>query len=703
MTYIKLLMRRLSKRTGVQQGALFVVVYVLACSILILKLLPEAVVLDVGQASPKHIGAPRMVEDRYTTTALRTDAANAVAEVFEQDPTVFEDVLEEVQGILHVFYTAAEQPLNNQERKDFIRGEVLYELSDAVIDTGLTIDLQLEEQILAELTLALEPVYKLGIKLDGLDAARKTVLTSLSSSSLKSQYRVFLSDIARSVMRANMRLNEAATQRLRQEASARVQSVMVQKGQKIIGLGEIATDREITLLQDLGLLRTSIDWKVVSGSMLYALLILLVPALYLYFLSDRLQTDSRSVLLTGVVFMIGAVLAYAASLLSGYLIPIAAVSILLTVLVEPRMALVTGVSLGMLCAGLIGFEARFVIVALLGTAAGVFSVSHHEYRGSLVRAGVIVGAVNALAIAAFTLLLGGSGGDLLRDSLLGFGGGVVSSVFAIGSLPFLENTFGVTSTIKLAELANPHQELLKRLLVEAPGTYHHSIIVANLAEAAADQVAADALRARVGAYYHDVGKIERPYFFIENQTMMENPHNDYPPHLSSLIITSHVKDGVRLAKEYQVPETIIDIIREHHGTSLVQYFFSKAQETNPDVLESDFTYEGPRPRSRESAIVMLADIVEAAVRSINSPTPAKIEQRVRDLIREKLYTGQLDQSDLTLSDLDKIGTAFVRHLSGIFHHRIEYPERGGKSKYAAVVEQRAGRTEPTIESGPTTY
>lgn len=701
MTYLRIMMRKLCKRTWIRHGVLFLVVYALISSILILKLVPEAVVLEIGQASPKYIGAPRMVEDRFTTTVLKTEASNAVAEVYEQDPTTLGQVLKEAREIFAVFrVAAADVELNEQLRIEFVRKEIRYELSDVVVRTGLTIDEPLEEQMVGELTLALEPVYRLGIKLDGLDNARKTVSSTLSTSSLKAQYRVLLTDIARSAMRANMRLNEASTQKLKQEAASRVQPVIVQKGQKIIGLGEIATEREIHVLQDLGLLRTSIDWKIVSGSLLYALLVLLLPTLYIFFVGEKLQKDSRSIVITGVIFMLGAVLTYGASLLSGYLIPVAAVSILLTVLIEPKLALVAGFSLAMLSAGLVGFEVRFVVVALLGTAASVYAVSQNEHRGSLVRGGIIVGAVNALAILAFTLLFGGSGSDFLRDALLGFGGGVISSVFAIGSLPFLENTFGVTSTIKLSELANPHQELLKRLLVEAPGTYHHSIIVANLAEAAAEQVGADALRARVGAYYHDVGKIERPYFFIENQTMMENPHNDYPPHLSSLIITSHAKDGVKLAKEYKVPETIIDIIREHHGTSLVQYFYSKAQEINPDAREEDFVYEGPRPRTRESAIVMLADIVEAAVRSINSPTPAKIEKKVRDLIREKLFTGQLDESDLTLRDLDIIGTAFVRHLSGIFHHRIEYPERGGKLNHAGVMEQRPGKTE--FAGGPGT-
>ena len=371
MTYLRLLMRKLSKRTWIKHGALFLVVYALTSSILILKLVPEAVVLEIGQASPKYIGAPRMVEDRFTTTELKIQASNGVAEVYEQDPTTLEQVLNEAREIFAVFRAAAiDEEMSELERIEFVRKEIRYELSDEVIRAGLTIDEQLEEQMVGELTLALEPVYRLGIKLDGLDNARNTVNGTLSASSLKAQYRVLLTDIARSAMRANMRLNEASTLKLKQEAASGVQPVMVQKGQKIIGLGEIATEREIEILQDLGLLRTSIDWKIVSGSLLYALLILLLPTLYIFFLGEKLQKDSRSIVLTGVVFMLGAVLAYGASLLSGYLIPVAAVSIVLTVLIEPKLALVAGVSLGLLSGGLVGFEIRFVVIALLGTAAG---------------------------------------------------------------------------------------------------------------------------------------------------------------------------------------------------------------------------------------------------------------------------------------------------------------------------------------------
>ncbi|MDA8096309.1 MAG: HDIG domain-containing protein, partial [Clostridia bacterium] len=237
-------------------------------------------------------------------------------------------------------------------------------------------------------------------------------------------------------------------------------------------------------------------------------------------------------------------------------------------------------------------------------------------------------------------------------------------------------------------LSNPSQPLLRQLLLEAPGTYHHSIIVGNLAEAAADAVGGDSVAVRVGAYYHDVGKIRRPYFFIENQMSAENPHDKIAPGLSTLILTSHVKDGVEMAREHKLPGKIVDIIEQHHGTSIINYFYHKALEQDEKnvVKADDFRYEGPKPQTREAAIVMLADAVEAGVRSLSNPTEGKIEGLVRKIVKDKLDDGQLEECDLNFQDLNRISSAFVRILTGIFHRRIEYPD-------AKDVERRKARNE----------
>ena len=229
--------------------------------------------------------------------------------------------------------------------------------------------------------------------------------------------------------------------------------------------------------------------------------------------------------------------------------------------------------------------------------------------------------------------------------------GILATALANGFLPFLEHLFGLTSPLSLLELANPNMPLLKRLLIEAPGTYHHSILVGNLAEAAADAIGADSLLVRVGAYYHDVGKLRRPYFFVENQITNDNPHENLAPSLSTLIITSHVRDGMELAKSYGVPRVVTDIIEQHHGTDLIRYFYQQAseqvQEEKESVEATDFSYSGPKPQSKEAALVMLADAVEAAARSIGQPSSARLEALVNQILKERLEAGQLDETNLT--------------------------------------------------------
>jgi putative nucleotidyltransferase with HDIG domain len=289
-----------------------------------------------------------------------------------------------------------------------------------------------------------------------------------------------------------------------------------------------------------------------------------------------------------------------------------------------------------------------------------------------------VAGANAAAIIGVDALAGQGVFELatFRDMLWGLGNGMGSAVLTIGLLPFLESFFGVLTAVNLLELANPNRPLLHKLLMEAPGTYHHSIIVGNLAEAAAVEIGGNTALVRVGALYHDIGKTKRPYFFIDNQFGGENPHDKISPSLSALIITSHVRDGVAMAQEAGLPQEVVDLIHQHHGNSLVSYFYTRATENGgaEQVIEDDFRYDCPRPQTREAAILMLADSCEAAVRSLTKAPPGRIEAVVRKIIKDRLDDGQLEQSPLTFKDLDRIATVFTKILAGTFHKRIEYPD-----------------------------
>ncbi|NLW16220.1 MAG: HDIG domain-containing protein [Firmicutes bacterium] len=668
--------RRFWRRPVIRRALLLLFVYLSLSLLLFIAVLPESIQLEVGQASPRYIGAPRTVEDRYTTNEARELAKQSVKDVFEQDPNVAITTAAQLAEVFEQLQTVASQEDKTTEEKVALLQETLpIQLPEAALYTGLRLSAEDCAQMEATLGTILEQAYARGIKAEALTTAEEQVHREINGLYISNNNKTFLRQLASVLLKPNMLYNATATERLRQEAVARVLPVMVQKGQKIIGQGEIATEREIMLLTDLGLLSPGINWHLVGGALVYMFVALLPLVLYLTLFARDVWESSQQVLLLGLIVLLTGGLCKAFSVVSGLLMPVATASILMAVLIGPRIAMAGSISMALIAGALAGFDTTLMGVGLIGAAVGAFSVSRMNQRFDLVRAGALIAIATSLSTVAFGLLHSEGWTTLVTNAMWAVAGGVLAAIIGFGIVPFLERPFGIASTVKMLELSNPNQPLLKRLLVEAPGTYNHSVIVANLAEAAAEAVGADGLLARVGSYYHDVGKLKRPYFFIENQFTMENPHDKYPPSLSALVITAHIKDGVELAREYKLPQVIIDIIQQHHGTTLVNYFYHKAKEAGDAPDESDYRYPGPTPRSKEAAIVMLADCVEAAVRSLSQPTPNRIDSMVRKIIKERLNDGQLDECDITLKELDSIGTAFVHILSGIFHKRIEYPEK----------------------------
>ena len=348
----------------------------------------------------------------------------------------------------------------------------------------------------------------------------------------------------------------------------------------------------------------------------------------------------------------------------------------MAILIDARVGLLVSIVLALMFGIIAESNLRAVATALVGSMVGVYSVSKVTHGYSLTKTGFWIAACNCLMIGSTGFIEQINMTQIMPQVLLGIVSGIGSAIVTTGILPYLENAFNITTPLKLLDLAQPNHPLLQRLLLDAPGTYHHSVMVGNLAETAASNIGANPIVVRVGAYYHDIGKIKRPGFFAENQVGNEKPHDKLAPSLSTLIVTSHIKDGVDLCRDYKLPQMIIDIVEQHHGTMLVSYFYQQATENEHGecLTEDDFRYVGPRPQSKEAALIMLADACEAAVRSISKPNVNRIEAMVRKLIRERLHDGQLDECNLTLKDLNIIGDVFTRVLSSMFHKRIEYPE-----------------------------
>jgi putative nucleotidyltransferase with HDIG domain len=382
-----------------------------------------------------------------------------------------------------------------------------------------------------------------------------------------------------------------------------------------------------------------------------------------------------------VVAAIGLVRLLALQPWDAELIPVAIAAMILAIAYNPHFALMVTFGLCLLTSLALGTGIGHFLVVMGGTSGGVLTLNEVRTRTKLIK----VGAAAALGYFVLTwatgLWQGQPIGLTLSESLWRAGWGLMAGFFLGGSLPFIENTFGIVTGISLLELGDITHPLLQELVRRAPGTHNHSITVATIAEGAAERIGAHALLVRIGAYFHDIGKMLKPHYFIENQAGATNRHANLAPAMSTLIIIGHVKDGVDLGRQHHLPEPIIDLIEQHHGTTLVEYFYHEANrrnDGNPDaatVQESAFRYPGPKPQTKEAGILMIADAVESASRTLSEPTPARIEGLVRDIIEKRLHDGQFDECGLTLREIGEIRESLIKSLIGIYHGRVKYPEQ----------------------------
>lgn len=409
------------------------------------------------------------------------------------------------------------------------------------------------------------------------------------------------------------------------------------------------------------------------------LLVLVMETLIFYsvHIFNKENFDNSAFFLISITVLLASILCMGSNIISGYLIPFGFIAMICSMIFEPVLTFSISLPFAGLILCITNFSQDKVLLYVISCITAVLLSKNVSVRNNLIFNGLLTGLVNCIVIISLNLINKQAILNILFNCGMTLLGGVFSSILVIGILPVFEHFFEVITTLKLLELSNPNEPILKKMLFEAPGTYHHSIIVGNLAEAAAEVIGANSLLARVGAYYHDIGKIKRPYFFKENQMNNDNPHDKITPKLSTIIIVSHIKDGLELAAKYKVPKYIQNMIEEHHGTSLVKYFYSLAindPSSDEEIDESYFRYNGPNPSTKESGIVMLADSIEASVRSLNKPTKPDIDNMVEKIIKDKIDDGQLNSCELTMKDIYDIKITFIKVLEGIFHSRIEYPQ-----------------------------
>ena len=507
---------------------------------------------------------------------------------------------------------------------------------------------------------------------------------------LEKKHKDFITTVILHFLQANLVFDEDKTNQLieKQLQEKPLFQTQFKEGQPILYKGEIVTQTHIEILKALNIYGNKASLSIFIGILILCFLNFLLLERFLYYFSHKLHTKTKNFILLYTVMLLICLIAW--GLLSAnffpqqfniaFLIPIPLSAMILSLLLSPNISLLSGTVISVFCAILFKGDFQLFLFLFFSNAVATFTCFKDYKRNELIYSGYIIGAFNVLFIIVLGLFQDHH--SLLwyaSNMLLGFGSSVLSAMITLAILPYFESLFKITTNQTLLELSNLNHPLLKRLMMTASGTYQHSIMVANLAEAAAEQVYANPILCRVGAYFHDIGKMKRPSFYSENQFSQENPHEKLAPRISKMVIASHPKEGVILGEKYKLPKVLLDIMLEHHGTSLVSFFYSQAMQvekksTTPQAVKEEFRYPGPKPHFKESGILMLADSVEAAVRSLKKPTLTKIESLVSKIFQERIDDDQLSNCPLSMKEIQKVKESFIKTFKSIYHSRINYDE-----------------------------
>ena len=666
---------------------LFTITAIFIYFIMLTVVTPRRYKLNEGDIATVDIKAPRDIIDEEATKAKEQEVTAKVEKKFTLKNEIKIEASENIKSFFDKLINLKSNDIDEKSKISELKKIDEFKLSDAEYKTLLDLNVDKDTELQWIALTAIDKGYEKQIEEDNSEdiAEAKTIVDDyLSSQELESNIEVILREMCESQIKANYFFDQSKTDEAVKEALKSVSKVMIKKNQTIVKEGEPITQQQINILTELGLVGEDLSKDYIYTYTILAFFVLFVLGMqYMYLKKEKKEIliDTKLVFLILLLNLLSVISARVFTFVSLFIIPIACAPILMTVFLDSKISIVIN-SLNLLFVTVIvGFDPQVILIGIVSTIVSSTTLKKISQRNDILYSTVYVAAAVAVVILSSGILLYNNIKQILLDVILAVFGAFISGILAMGLLPFLESSFSLVTNMKLLELSNPNNPLLKRLLMEAPGTYHHSVMVANLAEVAAEEVGANPMLVRVGAYYHDVGKIKRPFFFGENQLGGTNPHDKISPTLSTTIIISHVKDGLELAKEYDIPKVVSDMIVQHHGTTLVKYFYYtlKNSSENPDeIREEDFRYPGPKPQSKEAAIIMMADSVEAAVRSIQEPTLEKIEDMVNNIVKDKMNSNQLNECDLTFRELEVIKACFLRVLKGIYHHRIEYPTEKGK-------------------------
>ena len=674
---------------GIRAVLLALFLAVVISAVLLVDLLSfSRVILNAGDVSGVDILAPYdLTYDSEIRTRQAQDArASLVQDIYDPpDVTVARQQEVLARQILDYMSTVRQDEYaTSQEKARLISAIPDLGLSSEDVDIILGLDEAEWQEVKDETVRVLLRAMQGEIRESQVPALRRQVPT-LISYSLTDDQSLVVESIVSSLVTDNTFYNAARTEEARQKARDDTPPVPVtyQRGEAIVRAGDLVRAVDIEALDQFGLRQQETRWESIVGAVALALVLTLLLALLISRLQPSLWSRWRAalvtILLVGLFVLMGRLMLPYTDTVVPYLYPLPALSMLLAILFGPALGISVGVIVALLGAYLAGGSMEITVYLLAGTLMGALALGQGERIRSFMRAGLAVALTNAAVILLFGLL--NPEQDMLKvaiEALVGIVSGAVAASLTLAAFFLLSALLDVVTPFQLIELSRPTHPLFRQLLFKAPGSYHHSLLVANMAEEAAERIGADGLLTRVGTYYHDIGKTVRPFFFTENRVGQVNPHERLDPRTSARIIISHVLDGLELAEQYHLPSAVRAFIPEHHGTGLTLAFYrmavKAAEETGEEVNEEDFRYPGPKPQSRETAILMLADGCEARIRSAEPQSTEEIERLIRDTISARLDSGQLNESDLTLRDLENIAEAFADVLQGVYHPRVKYPE-----------------------------
>jgi putative nucleotidyltransferase with HDIG domain len=644
--------------------------------------------LKVGDVAQADIAAPRPISfsSASQTAAARQAAADAVQPSYQQIAPI-NDIQNQQLAQYDAIATAIAQILKDRDKGTLTADEMpakltaVYPLTESQVALLVPMTSTRWGQVSAAGRAVLGSTMAKVVRNDQIAEAQQEVRNNITNE-LTQPERELAGDLASRQVAANTQLDSVATENARQKASQAVDPVTVdvQQGETIVRAGDPITTLDLEKLDALGLTQPRIQSTTIAGQALLAALLAALLVTFLWRFEPKIWHRNRSLLLFLLALVVSAVAIRIAAdrTLWAYVVPTAATVVLTAILLDSAAGAAMAMALAVL-AGVMNRDAfEPAVYTLAGGFAALATVVRAERLNVFVRAGLALAVTNIGVLTAFNLLEQRDLAAILQGMAAGAVNAGLAVVLAIGSFAVLGSLFGIMTVFQLLELANPSSRLLRRLLLETPGTYHHSVMVGNLAERAAETIGADPLLARVGAYYHDIGKMKNPLAFIENQAGAANIHDDLDPETSARIIASHIRDGIDLGYEFGLPVQIIGFIPQHHGTSVMSYFYGKALRelgVSGEAAERDlYRYPGPKPQSREAAILMLSDGVEASVRSLDEKDEASIRAMVNRIVDARVEDGQLDEADLTLRNLAQIKEAFVQQLLGMYHTRIQYPD-----------------------------